>query len=90
MWPNLCVGKHCHHTSEQAILFLLEILEKTVINMFMKVFADGKLMMAWLYINKRETFFLWSHDRFINRALLFFSPFVCIHAYENNYVLLNA
>ena len=45
-------------TSEQAIGFLLEILEKTVINMFIKVFADGKLMMAWLYINKRETIFL--------------------------------
>ena len=59
MWPNLCVGKHGHHTSEQAIVFLLEILDNTVINMFIiKVFADGKLMRAWLYINKRETFIL--------------------------------
>ena len=55
IWPNLCVGKHCHHTSEQAIVFLLEILEKMVINMFIMLFADGKLMMAWLDINKRKT-----------------------------------
>ena len=53
--PNLCVGKNCHHTSEQANVFLLGILEKMIINMFIKVFADGKLMIAWLCINKRET-----------------------------------
>ena len=45
-------------TSEQAIGFLLEILEKTVINMFIEVFADGTLVMACLYINKRQTIFL--------------------------------
>ena len=56
VWPNLCVGKHCCHTSEQAIVFLLEILKKTVINMFIIFFADGKLMMAWLYINKVKLF----------------------------------
>ena len=58
VWPNLCVGKHCHPLQSKLLVFLLEILEKTVINMFSKVFADGKLMMAWLYINKRETIFL--------------------------------
>ena len=42
-------------TSEQAIGFLLDILEKMAINMFIKVFADGKLLIAWLYINKRES-----------------------------------
>ena len=56
VWPNIC--ETLPSTSEQAIWFLLEILEKTVINMFIKVFADGKLTMAWLYINKRETIFL--------------------------------
>ena len=55
------VGKHCHHTSEQAIVFFLEILEKTVIDMFIKVFADGKLMMAWLYILTNVKLFLCIH-----------------------------
>ena len=55
VWPNLCVGKHCHPLQSK-LLFFLEILEKTVINMFSEVFADGKLVMAWLYINKRQLF----------------------------------
>ena len=66
-------------------MFLLDILEKMALNMFVKVFSDDKLMMAWLYINKLETIFMYSHDRFQTMSIIVIVPF-CVYACIGIYI----